>query len=134
MTIFGTVYLESLNSDRPDLIAVHTAPPLFSLMNLWKRDLELISEFAHSNPDAILIGDFNATMKHGSLSKIQTHSDVLNYSSRWNRGTWNQKLPAFFRTPIDHVLIPDQYRVVSAETRVLPGSDHAGIFTEIQHR
>jgi len=44
MTTFGTLYLKSVDKDKPDIIGLHTAPPLFGLMSDWKRDLNIISE------------------------------------------------------------------------------------------
>lgn len=64
------------------------------------RDLDLITEISDENKDAI-IGDFNATMKHGNISNIKTHIDVLEYADKFKSGTWNTNIPSALRTRID---------------------------------
>lgn len=133
MTVFGTVYLSSLSNDIPDIIGLHTAPPLPSLMELWRRDLNLIVDIVNENSEAFIIGDFNATMKHGSLSEINTHQDVLEYASKFNSGTWNRNLVSLLRSRIDHILIPkNQYIVHSVEIKNYDNSDHLCVFVQLQ--
>ncbi len=133
MTTFGTVYLNSSDKNIPSIVGLHTAPPLPGLMSYWERDLELIAEdIINTYPNALIVGDFNATLRHGKMNSITSHEDVLNYTSRFSRGTWNNKLPAVFRTPIDHILIPKgKYIVKNVELRKLGVSDHIAVFAEI---
>lgn len=131
-TMFGTLYLSSTSESRIDIIGLHTAPPLPSMMTLWNRDLDFVAELAKKNPDAIIIGDFNATLRHGSLNSISTHNDAVEYLSTFARGTWPIKLPTCFRASIDHILLPKGiYGIKNIETRSLSGSDHAAIFAEL---
>lgn len=133
MTRFGTVYLSSTSKNNPPIIGVHTAPPLPGLMSMWKRDLDLIADISKNNPDSIIIGDFNATMKHGSLNEIRRHIDVLEYAPKFNSGTWNINIPSIFRTRIDHILIPNnKYGVKNVEIKKYTNSDHLCVFAEIQ--
>lgn len=133
MTQFGTIYLKSTNEDMPDIIGLHTAPPLLGFMSNWNRDLNVISSnIILDNPKAIIIGDFNATLRHGALNHITTHEDVLDYLSRFRRGTWHSRLPIWMSTSIDHVLIPkDTCRVKKVDVLKLGESDHRAIFVEI---
>lgn len=133
MTRFGTVFLESKNGNGLDVVGLHTAPPLPTLMSQWKRDLELISDkIAREYTDAIIVGDFNATTRHGAMNLIDTHEDALEYVSKLNGGTWNIKLPSYFRTNIDHILIPKGiYGVKDVNMIDFPESDHACVFVEI---
>jgi len=133
MTRFGTVYLLPTSENSPPIIGLHTAPPLIGLMGMWQRDLNLIEEIANHNKDSIIIGDFNATMKHGNLNDIKTHIDALEYASKFNSGTWNRNILSFFRSRIDHILIPiDKYCVKSVDIQNYKNSDHLCIYTEIQ--
>lgn len=133
MTRFGTLYLSSTSKNNPDIIGLHTAPPLPGLMSLWQRDLDLIAAISNNNQDSIIIGDFNATMKHGNLNNIKTHIDILEYAAKLNSGTWNTKIPSIFRVRIDHILIPrNKYNVKSVEIKKYPNSDHLCVFAEIQ--
>lgn len=134
-TSLGTLYLSPTSNDNPPIIGLHTSPPLTLLMFLWRMDINSITEIANENENSIIIGDFNATMKHGSLNDIKSHVDVLEYASKFNSGTWNTNIPSIFRTRIDHILIPkDKYSVKSVEIKNYNNSDHVGVFTEIQER
>lgn len=134
-TMFGTLYLSSSSESTIDIIGLHTAPPLPSMMTLWNRDLDFVADLAKKNPDAIIIGDFNATLRHGSLNSISTHNDAVEYLSVFTRGTWPAKLPTCFRASIDHVLLPKgKYCLKNIEIRSLSGSDHAAVFVEIYTR
>ena len=130
-TMFGTLYLYS-SDNIPKIIALHTAPPLPSMMTFWNRDLDFVSDLTKKNPDAIIVGDFNATLRHGSLNSISTHNDALDCLSVFARGTWPIKLPTCFRASIDHILLPKGiYGIKNIETRNMSGLDHAAIFAEL---
>lgn len=133
MTTFGTVYLETNDTKVPDIIGLHTTPPLPGLMKYWNRDLKLIaSDIIRNHSNAIIIGDFNATLRHGAMNDITTHEDALNYLSWFKRGTWSAELPSYFCTPIDHILLPkDQYTIKKVDIVNLGGSDHKAIFAEV---
>ena len=132
-TRFGTIVLHSRKQNLPDIIALHTAPPLPGLMEVWKQDLHIIhNQLASKYPKAIIAGDFNATMRHGALAKISSHRDALNVLPPFERGTWNSQSPTIFSTTIDHVLLPiNHYYVKSLEIVTFQNSDHRCIFTEI---
>lgn len=132
-TRFGTIVLHSRKQNLPDIIALHTAPPLPGLMEVWKQDLNIIhNQLASKYPKAIIAGDFNATMRHGALAKISSHRDALNVLPPFERGTWNSQSPTIFSTTIDHVLLPiNHYYVKSLEIVTFQNSDHRCIFTEI---
>lgn len=135
MTRFGTLYLSPTSKNSPHIIGVHAAPPLPGLMSMWQRDLDLIANISDNNQGAFIIGDFNATMRHGNLNNIKTHIDVLEYSSKFNSGTWNIDLPSIFRTRVDHILIPNnEYSVKSVEIKKYSNSDHLCVFAEIQKK
>lgn len=131
MTLFGTVYLSSVTEGIPDIIALHTSPPLPGMMTLWSSDIDLTASLSDSHANALIAGDFNATLRHGSLNNITQHYDALESISPVKRGTWPAKFPPSFRSSIDHVLLPDSCSVKSAEVKTLNGSDHAAIFLDL---
>lgn len=133
MTTFGTLYLQSKNDNEPKIIGLHTCPPLPGGVYWWNYDMsDIYNTIIKQNPNAIIAGDFNATMRHGVLSKIDTHEDVLDYVSPLERGTWNTSLPACFRTTIDHILIPkNQYAVKKVEVKDIGNSDHMCVVAEL---
>lgn len=132
-THFGTAYLKSNNKKMPVIIGLHTAPPLPGLMDSWRRDLNFISsDLIKHFPKSVIIGDFNANLKHGDLSKITTHKDVMSYSSPSSRGTWPSRWQKYFRSSIDHILVPkDGFNINEVETKKLDNSDHVPIFATI---
>ena len=55
----GQLYYIRENKILPDIIALHTAPPLPGLMEVWKQDLHIIhNQLASKYPKAIIAGDF----------------------------------------------------------------------------
>lgn len=132
-TRFGTIILHSRKQNLPDIIALHTAPPLPGLMEVWKQDLNVIhNQLASKYPKAIIAGDFNATMRHGALAKISSHRDALNVLPPFERGTWNSQSPKLFNATIDHILLPkNHYYVKDLDIVSFQNSDHRCIFTEI---
>ena len=132
-TRFGTIVLHSRKQNLPDIIALHTAPPLPGLMEVWKQDLHIIhNQLASKYPKAIIAGDFNATMRHGALAKISSHRDALNVLPPFERGTWNSQSPKLFNATIDHILLPkNHYYVKDLDIVSFQNSDHRCIFTEI---
>lgn len=111
MTRFGTLYLSSTAKNSPNIIGLHAASPLPGLMSMWQRDIDLNEDISNNKQDSIIIGDFNATIRHGSLNNIKTHLAVLEYVSKFNSGTWNTNIPSIFRIRIDHILI----RIINIE-------------------
>ena len=132
-TRFGTIVLHSRKQNVPDIIALHTAPPLPGLMEVWKQDLHIIhNQLASKYPKAIIAGDFNATMRHGALAKISSHRDALNVLPPFERGTWNSQSPKLFNATVDHILLPkNHYYVKDLDIVSFQNSDHRCIFTEI---
>ena len=132
-TRFGTIVLHSRKQNLPDIIALHTAPPLPGLMEVWKQDLHIIhNQLASKYPKAIIAGDFNATMRHGALAKISSHRDALNVLPPFERGTWNSQSPKLFNATINHILLPkNHYYVKDLDIVSFQNSDHRCIFTEI---
>lgn len=132
-TRFGTIVLHSRKQNLPDIIALHTAPPLPGLMEVWKQDLHIIhNQLASKYPNAIIAGDFNATMRHGALAKISSHRDALNVLPPFERGTWNSQSPKLFNATVDHILLPkNHYYVKDLDIVSFQNSDHRCIFTEI---
>lgn len=132
-TRFGTIVLHSRKQNLPDIIALHTAPPLPGLMEVWKQDLHIIhNQLASKYPKAIIAGDFNATMRHGALAKISSHRDALNVLPPFERGTWNSQSPKLFNATVDHILLPkNHYYVKDLDIVSFQNSDHRCIFTEI---
>lgn len=133
MTFYGTVYLEDGPEELPEIVALHTSPPLPGAMDLWRYDLDYIcNEIVKEYPNAIIVGDFNATLKHGPISQMDTHEDALSFLSVFERGTWPARFPSYFRSSIDHILLPKgEYCVLDVKIIGSSESDHCAIFAQI---
>ena len=76
-TRFGTIVLHSRKQNLPDIIALHTAPPLPGLMEVWKQDLHIIhNQLASKYPKAIIAGDFNDYSTDKSIKILMSNGFV----------------------------------------------------------
>lgn len=131
-TTFGTVYLKARGS-LPDIVGLHTAPPLPTMMSFWRHDLWMIvNDIIPKHKNAIIAGDFNATLKHGTLNNIEGYVDVLSSLNGLNNGTWKADFPQYFKTCIDHILIPDNSNIKEVKLHKLGISDHMATFAIIE--
>ncbi|RRD44864.1 endonuclease/exonuclease/phosphatase family protein [Buchananella hordeovulneris] len=132
-TTFGTVHLRATDPALPDIIGLHTAPPLPGLMGRWRTDLALVQQLARAQRPTVLAGDFNASLLHGPLRALP-HTSALSALPAWQRGTWPTSSPRWLRTGIDHVFVPPGWAVSSAQVIDIPGSDHAALITTLGRR
>lgn len=109
---FGALLLtpENQASGQPQLLAVHTAPPIPIYMQQWRDDLATIDRLARDEGSLDLIaGDFNATLLHGSLASYagagsQLGADAALATHRIE-GTWPVGGVLGMRAPIDHIMV-----------------------------
>ncbi|WP_421083256.1 endonuclease/exonuclease/phosphatase family protein [Rothia nasimurium] len=109
---FGALLLtpENQASGQPQLLAVHTAPPVPSYMQQWREDLATIDRLAREEGSLDLIaGDFNATLLHGSLASYAGAGSHLGadaaMATRNIEGTWPVGGLLGMRSPIDHIMV-----------------------------
>lgn len=109
---FGALLLtpENQASGQPQLLAVHTAPPIPIYMQQWRDDLATIDRLTRDEGSLDLIaGDFNATLLHGSLASYagagsQLGADAALATHRIE-GTWPVGGVLGMRAPIDHIMV-----------------------------
>lgn len=129
-TSFGSVGAAPANGEgpRPEIIGVHTAPPLPGLMENWRQDLGAIStDLTRGSGPRIIAGDFNATLRHGPLAGLQGFRDAASACPAGQQGTWPASAPGALAAPIDHVLISEQLSVIRCETLRLGQGDHRAV-------
>lgn len=109
---FGALLLtpENQASGQPQLLAVHTAPPVPIYMQQWREDLATIDRLARDEGSLDLIaGDFNATLLHGSLASYAGAGSLLGADAALAtdqiEGTWPVGGVLGMRAPIDHVIV-----------------------------
>ncbi len=79
--------------------------------------------------DAVL-GDFNSTTRNIGFSSLQAlgYREATDFDFTY-RGTWPAKLPIY---GIDHMLIAPKHRILNARSFRSRGSDHRGLFVDLQ--
>ncbi|MFD7754702.1 endonuclease/exonuclease/phosphatase family protein [Streptomyces sp. NPDC059757] len=108
MSHAGTTYVDTawpqttaevaVGGHRVQFVAVHTYYPLGDAKR-WTRDMTALASMARrSGPDAVFLGDFNASLDHTPMrglleaGRTDTHAEL---GHGWAR-TW----------PVDHALVP----------------------------
>ncbi len=114
--------------------AVHTkAPVMKSTANLWKEELELLSDFDTSQP-YILAGDFNATKDHKQFRDLLSSGwhDAQDVKGCGLDATYPAKgLPlAFYQ--LDHILTTDDFETLRVEIDDVATSDHKSVIAAVR--
>ncbi|NYI05098.1 endonuclease/exonuclease/phosphatase family protein [Allostreptomyces psammosilenae] len=114
----------------------HPMPPLPDGVGRWSAELGNVREFARRRAaeggPTILAGDFNATRYHSGFRAILAEGglfDAAETAGRHLTPTWHG--PLGLGTPIDHVLLSEEFRVRAVSVTDLPGSDHRAVLAEV---
>ncbi|MGW2278453.1 endonuclease/exonuclease/phosphatase family protein [Streptomyces sp. NPDC001770] len=116
------------------LVAVHTYYPLGN-PGRWSRDMYSLAVLAQDDgPDAVFLGDFNATLDHAPMRSLlaagltDTHAEL---GEGW-APTW--PVGAGIAPPLvqlDHVLHGSGLVGVSVREHTVPGTDHRAVVAEL---
>lgn len=129
----GSVRLEPTDPAHPLLLAVHPAAPVPGWMDEWRRDLDGLvteAETAAEEGPVLLVGDLNATVRHGGLAGMEGLADTARRCGT-PQGTWPVGWPAWGRSAIDHVIVSHTATVDSCEVLELGVSDHLAYATTV---
>jgi endonuclease/exonuclease/phosphatase (EEP) superfamily protein YafD len=109
------------------IVGVHTYYPVGG-PGLWAQDMSALRAVAGRN--AIVLGDFNATVDHSPLRSLLA-AGLIDTHAELGRG-WGPTWPAQFPlVQIDHVLHGSGLAAVSASEHLLPGTDHRAVVAEL---
>lgn len=128
-SVLPSVVARPVSGDGPTIIAVHPVAPIPAELNSWRTDLDWLSTACRGD-NVIMAGDFNSTIDHyAHLSRtpgatIGDCTDAASLSGNAAVGTWPTRLPPLLGTPIDHVMVTDNWRV--SGMRVIQSLDSAG--------
>jgi len=115
------------------LWAVHTrAPTRENSRQLRDEMIDTLTAHRPSEPlPLIAAGDFNATIWHGSMRDLLGAglTDAADAVGKGLRGTW--KGARLMETPIDHVLVTRQVRVLDVRVGTGAGSDHRPVIADL---
>jgi endonuclease/exonuclease/phosphatase (EEP) superfamily protein YafD len=124
-----SIVAKPVSGTGPTLIAVHPVAPIPGELATWNSDLDWLAS-ACVGDNVIMAGDFNSTLDHysrlphGSGKTIGDCTDAGKLSGNAAVGTWPASLPPLLGTPIDHVMLTDNWRV--SGMRVVQSLDGAG--------
>lgn len=124
-----SVIAEPVNGEGPTIVAVHPVAPIPGELSTWRSDLDWLTT-ACSGENIIMAGDFNSTLDHfthlahADGATIGDCTDAGLLSDNAAVGTWPTSVPPLLGTPIDHVMLTDNWRVTGM--RVIESSDAAG--------
>ena len=121
-----------------DFAGVHTGPPIWP--RTWRADHAALLRDVRSTRPELLAGDFNATPDHLQLRRLlgeRLHDAADLAGSGW-APTWPANgrqhllgIPVPRFAAIDHVLVSDDWTVVSLRRVDVPRSDHTGLLAEL---
>lgn len=114
---------------------VHLWSPRLTPVERWHTDQRAMIEWVAARPEErlVLAGDFNASLSHPVFRQLSAGmssapAGMLPWTRTWPFG-W--PIPPFVQ--IDHVLARGM-TPVAAGTIVIPGSDHAAVWAQLQPR
>lgn len=137
-TTFGSVMLRPVGDrtspagdrTRPLILAVHTSPPLPGLMGDWRADISRLKAFMEkTSGPAIVVGDFNATLRH--IGPVTGWMDALAASGS-RSGTWPSSAFSWIASPIDHIFANGRAKASDVEVIKLRRSDHKALAARVE--
>lgn len=139
-SVLASVVAVPVDGTGPTLVAAHPVAPVPAQMENWRNDLDWVAGICAG--DAIVAGDFNATLDHlHGLADGETAGAVLGScrdaaldAGSAALGTWTSGRPPALVPAIDHVMFTDRWQVtgfevITREDRA--GSDHRPVFAEL---
>ncbi|MFB7025328.1 MULTISPECIES: endonuclease/exonuclease/phosphatase family protein [unclassified Streptomyces] len=116
----------------------HPMPPVPGQVDVWKRELGHIGDFAAPRTGPTLIaGDFNASQDHAAFRAILKEGRLRD--AAWEAGksrvaTWPTEGPLPPYVQIDHVLVGDGFSVAGVRFLDLAGTDHRAVLADLDLR
>lgn len=106
--------------------AAHPPPPFNATnMDCWRHCIPALATTTAASPNAIIAGDFNATLDEHPLRQLLARGGFRDAAAQageawrptWSNGRWAT-------LSIDHVLVTSKIAVLGVTVHDLPGSDH----------
>ncbi|GGL85650.1 endonuclease/exonuclease/phosphatase family protein [Nakamurella endophytica] len=132
--LLGAVRAVPVSGRGPTLVAVHPGSPTPDIgYDHWAQYVATAVAQCTGTSDAVVAGDFNATVDHAPMTDLGRCRDAATEAGRGAEGTWPSTAPAPFAAPIDHVLVDgSRFRVLGTRTVHIPGSDHRALIARLQ--
>lgn len=127
------VYVQPKKEGQPEIISVHPQAPVQKNLQRWHGAIRRAYALCESHANAVIAGDFNSTRDHEVALGLSTLCrDALAEAKVGGIGTWPTRVPAFFGSPIDRVLMPAGWHANVGKVIDLGGSDHRGVLVHLQ--
>jgi endonuclease/exonuclease/phosphatase (EEP) superfamily protein YafD len=113
----------------------HPMPPLPGQLDLWRRELGLLRDFAAAvdKTPTILAGDFNASQDHAAFRAILDTGlrDAARLAGSDRTPTWPARTAPAIGAQIDHVLVSADFSASDARFLDLADTDHRALLVDI---
>ncbi|WP_030600002.1 endonuclease/exonuclease/phosphatase family protein [Streptomyces fulvoviolaceus] len=112
----------------------HPMPPLPGQIDVWRRELGALRDFAADAEGAtILAGDFNASQDHAAFRDILDTGlrDAARLAGSDRTPTWPARTAPAIGAQIDHVLVSRDFSAGDARFLDLADTDHRALVVDI---
>ncbi|MCM2388955.1 endonuclease/exonuclease/phosphatase family protein [Streptomyces albipurpureus] len=121
---------------RVNIQLAHPLPPIPSGVDDWRRELELMREYAveAKGQPTLVAGDFNASQDHAAFRRIMADGDLQNSSALGGASrtpSWPTAVGRPLGTQIDHVLVSEEFSVRKARFLELGNTDHRSLLVRL---
>lgn len=131
-TEFGNVTITGGRLGAIRLVAFHPHPPLPGKVDIWRRDLSGLRTWCGGKGQAVVAGDFNATLDHAEFrSVLGSCQSVAAAVGKGLDGTWPADQPGWLRTQIDHVVVTPGIIPRAFSTHHIDGTDHRAVLATV---
>jgi endonuclease/exonuclease/phosphatase (EEP) superfamily protein YafD len=114
-------------------VAFHAVAPRLGDVAQWRSDLGKLRRFCRGGTQAIVAGDFNATLDHSVLRDATAGcSDAAAQRGQGLLASWPTWMPDWFGPQVDHVFATNPIAAEDFEVREIAGSDHRAVLVRIR--
>ncbi|MFF0161514.1 endonuclease/exonuclease/phosphatase family protein [Streptomyces sp. NPDC005263] len=127
--------LADVNGHPVQLQLAHPMPPLPGQLDLWRRELGALRDFAADRADTptVLAGDFNASQDHAAFRRVLDTGllDTARLAGADRTATWPARTAPTLGAQIDHVLVSEDFSARDARLLDLADTDHRALIVEV---
>jgi endonuclease/exonuclease/phosphatase (EEP) superfamily protein YafD len=124
-----------VNGHAVRLQLAHPMPPLPGQVDLWRRELGELRDFAASAGagPTVLAGDFNASQDHAAFRAILDTGlrDAARLAGSGRTPTWPARTAPAIGAQIDHVLVSADFSARDARFLDLADTDHRALLVDL---
>ncbi|MEU0073920.1 endonuclease/exonuclease/phosphatase family protein [Streptomyces sp. NPDC006332] len=127
--------LADVNGHPVRLQLAHPMPPLPGQLDVWRRELGALRDFAADRADTptVLAGDFNASQDHAAFRRVLDTGlrDTARLAGADRTATWPARTAPTLGAQIDHVLVSEDFSARDARLLDLADTDHRALIVEV---